>query len=135
MRKERELTLVFSSHELYIYANTLDMFKNFVPKFRGRYLSSNVNITIADQHGKPVSVPVGGKSKLVSLAASLLTIIADRFAKFRTRKGRSVTALGVLYDFTGNDVNTTVQKVEDMVKESWFHEAIKEEPDFFLLAG
>ena len=35
------------------------------------------------------------------------------------RRGRKVTSLGVLFDFTGNDVNTTVQKVEDMVKEHW----------------
>ncbi|KAI0741024.1 Metallo-dependent phosphatase-like protein [Earliella scabrosa] len=110
--------MAIGNHELYIYANTLDMHRNFVPKLNGRYLSSNVNITIADKHGKAVSVPVG-----------------DRFAKFRTRKGRKVTSLGVLFDFTGNDVNTTVQKVEDMVKEHWFAEAIKEEPDFFLLAG
>ena len=48
------------SHELYIYANTLDMYKNFAPKLNGRYLSSNVNITVADKHGNPVSVPVGG---------------------------------------------------------------------------
>lgn len=51
---------ICASHELYIYANTLDMYKNFVPKLNGRYLSSNVNITVADKHGKPVSVPVGG---------------------------------------------------------------------------
>jgi len=30
-----------------------------------------------------------------------------------------VTALGVLYDFTGNDKNTTVQPPADMVKEPW----------------
>lgn len=34
-------------------------------------------------------------------------------------RGRSVTSLGVLFDFTGNAENTTVQKVEDMVKEEW----------------
>ncbi|KAI0343630.1 hypothetical protein BDW22DRAFT_1328874 [Trametopsis cervina] len=110
--------MAIGNHELYIYANTLDMYQNFVPKLGGRYLSSNVNITVADKHGKNVSVPVG-----------------ERFRKFKTRKGRSVTALGVLFDFTGNDHNTTVQKVEDMVKESWFHSAIKTEPDFFLLVG
>ncbi|KAJ7172261.1 Metallo-dependent phosphatase-like protein [Mycena filopes] len=105
--------LAIGNHELYIYNNTLDMHKNFAPRFNGRYLSSNVNITI-----QGVSRPVG-----------------DRFAKFKTRKGREVTALGVLFDFTGNDHNTTVQPVEDMVKEAWFAEAIKDEPDFFLLAG
>ncbi|KAI0359543.1 hypothetical protein OH77DRAFT_1035258 [Trametes cingulata] len=110
--------MAIGNHELYIYANTLDMYKNFAPQLKGRYLSSNVNITVLNEHGEAVSVPVG-----------------SRFAKFKTRKGRKVTSLGVLYDFTGNDVNTTVQKVQDMVKESWFKEAIKEEPDFFLLVG
>ncbi|KAI0301752.1 Metallo-dependent phosphatase-like protein [Multifurca ochricompacta] len=110
--------LAIGNHELYIYANALDMHLNFAPKFHGRYLSSNVNITVAGPGGTPVSVPVG-----------------SRFAKFKTRKGRKVTSLGVLFDFTGNDHNTTVQKVEDMVNEAWFADAIKEEPDFFLLVG
>ncbi|KAF8161382.1 Metallo-dependent phosphatase-like protein [Crassisporium funariophilum] len=110
--------MAIGNHELYIYANALDMHQNFAPKFNGRYLSSNVNITVQNAKGQAVSVPVG-----------------DRFAKFKTRKGRKVTSLGVLYDFTGNDHNTTVQKVEDMVKEAWFLDAIKEEPDLFLLAG
>lgn len=83
-----------------------------------------------------------------------LCLPLERFVKFKTRKwvtiirsytyavliscpsrGRKVTSLGVLFDFTGNDKNTTVQKVEDMVKEQWFSEAIKDEPDFFLLVG
>lgn len=110
--------MAIGNHELYIYNNTLDMYKNFAPQLNGRYLSSNVNITVVDQHGKVTNTPVG-----------------SRFAKFKTRKGRKVTALGVLYNFTGNDKNTTVQKVADMVNEPWFKDAIKEEPDFFLLAG
>ncbi|KAF8624480.1 hypothetical protein AX17_007109 [Amanita inopinata Kibby_2008] len=110
--------LAIGNHELYVYANTLDMYKNFVPRFEGRYISSNVNITIAGKDGNLISVPVG-----------------SRYTKFQTRKGRKVTSLGVLFDFEGNDHNTTVQKVEDMVKEAWFAEAIAEEPDFFLLLG
>jgi hypothetical protein len=116
--------LAIGNHELYIYNNTLDMHQNFAPRFNGRYLSSNVNITI-----NGVSQPVG-----------------NRFAKFKTRKyvlisatlsdadldsrGREVTALGVLYDFTGNDENTTVQPVEDMVKEAW----VRLVPPFFFLS-
>ncbi|KAI0061923.1 hypothetical protein BV25DRAFT_715601 [Artomyces pyxidatus] len=110
--------LAIGNHELYDYPNTLDIYENFAPKYPGRYLSSNVNITVAGPNGTAVSVPVG-----------------SRFAKFHTLFGRKVTALGVLYDFTGNDHNTTVQKVEAMVNETWFKEAIAEEPDFFLLAG
>lgn len=110
--------MAIGNHELYIYAITLDMHQSFAPKLNGRYLSSNVNITVPDKHGNPVSIPVG-----------------DRYAKFKTRKGRKVTSLGVIFDFTGNDKNTTVQKVEDMVTETWFKEVIEEEPDFFLLVG
>ena len=60
---------LYHSHELYIYNNTLDMYKNFAPKLNGRYLSSNVNITVPDGHGNAVSVPVG-----------------ERFRKFKTQK-------------------------------------------------
>jgi hypothetical protein len=49
------------SHELYNYSVTLDMHLNFAPKFPGRYLSSNVNITVEDSYGSVVSVPVGSK--------------------------------------------------------------------------
>ena len=91
---------------------------NFAPQLKGKYLTSNVNITVVDEQNKTASVPIG-----------------SRFRKFETEMGRKVTALGVLFDFRGNSANTTVQKVENMVKESWFQEAIKDEPDLFLLAG
>ena len=53
-----------------------------------------------DKYNKTINVPLG-----------------SRFRKFETALGRRVTALGVLFDFLGNDVNTTVKKVKDMVKE------------------
>ncbi|KAG2046192.1 hypothetical protein BDR06DRAFT_1014935 [Suillus hirtellus] len=97
---------------------TIGKYTNFVPHLAGRYLTSNVNITVFNSDGKPESVPVG-----------------NRYTKFTTRKGRRITSLGVMFDFTGNDVNTTVQAVGDMVKEQWFAEAIAEEPDAFVLIG
>jgi 2',3'-cyclic-nucleotide 2'-phosphodiesterase (5'-nucleotidase family) len=54
--------LAIGNHELYIYNNTLDMHQNFAPKFPGRYLSSNVNITITDKHGVNKTSPVGSTS-------------------------------------------------------------------------
>ena len=39
------------------------MYKNFAPRLNGRYLSSNVNITVTDSRGNNVSVPVGGASR------------------------------------------------------------------------
>lgn len=53
------LPLTDYSHELYIYANTLDMYQNFAPALKGRYLSSNVNITVADKNNNTIDVPVG----------------------------------------------------------------------------
>ncbi|EJD40221.1 hypothetical protein AURDEDRAFT_139045 [Auricularia subglabra TFB-10046 SS5] len=102
------------NHELYIDENALDMYDNFIPHYPGRYLSSNVNITLNGTR----SVPFG-----------------SRFAKFRTLLGRKVTAFGVMYDFTENGAGTTVQPVAQMVQESWFKQAIRDEPAFFLLVG
>ncbi|KAG2107489.1 Metallo-dependent phosphatase-like protein [Suillus discolor] len=110
--------MTIGNHELYGYADTYDMYTNFVPHLAGRYLTSNVNITVFNSDGEPESVPVG-----------------NRYTKFTTRKGRRITSLGVIFNFTGNDVNTTVQAVGDMVKEQWFVEAIAEEPDAFVLIG
>lgn len=101
------------NHELYIYANAKDMHDNFLPRFPGRYLSSNVNITL-----NGTSVPFGSRS-----------------AKFKTLFGRKVTALGVMYDFTEAAAGIDVQPVAQMVQEQWFKDAIKDEPSVFLLAG
>lgn len=56
-----------ASHELYIYANALDMHTNFAPQLKGRYLTSNVNITVSDKQGNPVSIPLGSKCILISI--------------------------------------------------------------------
>lgn len=46
-------------------------------------------------------------------------------------------AFGVLFDFTGNSNVSKVIKTEDLVKESWFLEAVKfEKPiDLFVVIG
>ncbi|KAJ7827637.1 Metallo-dependent phosphatase-like protein [Mycena olivaceomarginata] len=111
--------LAIGNHELYTYANTFDMHMNFGQHYKGRYLSSNVNITVFDANNNSVSVPVG--SMLIKTTTA--------------RRNRSVTAFGVLFNFAGSDVNTTVQRVEDMILEPWFIDAIADEPDVFLLVG
>lgn len=64
------LTVLSLSHELSDgYDVALDMHTDFAPFWKGRYLSSNVNITVFDENHNPVSVPVG-----------------ERFVKFKTRK-------------------------------------------------
>ena len=46
-----------------------DRYTNFVPNLQGRYLSSNVNITVFNSEGKAVSVPVGSKCFLLVFQA------------------------------------------------------------------
>lgn len=96
--------LAIGNHELYVYDNTFDMYSDFAPHWKGRYLSSNVNITVPDpsNSSQTISVPVG-----------------SRYAKFKTLMGRRVTSLGVLFNFTGFDDGTNVQPVQELVKEQW----------------
>jgi 2',3'-cyclic-nucleotide 2'-phosphodiesterase (5'-nucleotidase family) len=110
--------LTVGNHELYVYENALDTFKNFVPLHHGRYLASNVNITYIGANNKSVTEPMG-----------------QRFAKYSTALGRKVTSLGVLFDFHGQAKDLTIQPPNAMIHESWFQDVIREKPDFFLLAG
>jgi len=72
--------LSVGNHELYVGAVTKDMYYNFVPRYQGRYLTSNVNITI-----NGVSKPLG-----------------SLYRKFRTPiNNYTILAFGVLFDFHG----------------------------------
>jgi len=113
----------------------LSRYTNFVPHLRGRYLTSNVNITVFNSDGESESVPVGSKFKLrftfvlsmsfpqtvtpSSLPGSKYCCGFQEGLVHWTCRGRRVTSLGVIFNFTGNDVNTTVQTVASMVKEQW----------------
>lgn len=61
--------------------------------------------------------------------------MGKRFVKFKTHHGRRITAFGVLFNFKGADKGITVQDPAQMVQESWFLAAIKEQPDAFILVG
>ena len=105
------------NHELY-KANTTDReFIDLIPAYGSNYLASNLDV-IHPKSGERVP-------------------LAQRFRKFKTKNhGIKVTAFGFLYDFTGNDKNSFVQKVEDTIKEQWFQDAIKDRSvDVFLVAG
>ncbi|KAK4686880.1 hypothetical protein P7C73_g3242, partial [Tremellales sp. Uapishka_1] len=108
--------LALGNHELYKYKDAKLLYDNR-GKWKGRLLTSNVNITL-EEDGVKVSKPIG-----------------DRYAKFKTRMGKKVTAFGVLFNFRANDPRTTVQSPTLMAKEPWFLETIAEAPDFFVLAG
>lgn len=51
--------------------------------------------------------------------------------------GLRIMAFGVLYDFTGNSNVSKVIKARDLVKESWFLDAVKypQPIDLFIMLG
>jgi hypothetical protein len=110
------LTIILSL-ELRYYDNALDIHKHLALRFPGRYLTSNVNITVPGSDGSNVSVPIG-----------------SRYAKFKTLLGRKITSLGTTVTHKGA-AGTIIQPLTEMVHEAWFAEAIAEEPDVFLLVG
>jgi hypothetical protein len=83
--------LIKRNHELYVGAITKAVYKNFVPRYEGklsiqfllilgRYLTSNVNITV-----NGTSIPIG-----------------SRYRKFQTPiNNYTILAFGVLFDFKG----------------------------------
>ncbi|MBW0484402.1 hypothetical protein O181_024117 [Austropuccinia psidii MF-1] len=105
--------LTIGNHELYQLQVAQTMHENFAPIWKGSYLTSNVNITTS---GK--SVPLG-----------------SRYRKFKTAQGRQVTAFGIIFHFTGNINGTIVQPPSELIREPWFHEAIRDKPDVFILTG
>ncbi|KAF8484037.1 Metallo-dependent phosphatase-like protein [Russula ochroleuca] len=110
--------LTIGNHELYTNVVAQDMHANFTKKFPGRYLTSNAYITVTDAHNKSQTVPIGWQ-----------------YAKFKTRKGRRVTALGVIFNARNLASDVTVHPAKAMATETWFTDLIKESPDFFLLIG
>ncbi|WVQ96496.1 hypothetical protein IAU59_003601 [Kwoniella sp. CBS 9459] len=109
--------LTIGNHELYHYDDALETYRN-VGRWGGRYVTSNVNISIQADDGSWQSVPVG-----------------EQYLKFKTEQGRRVTAFGVIFDFKAHARGVSVQKPSKLAKEPWFLDAIHEAPDYFVLAG
>ncbi|KAJ7856079.1 hypothetical protein B0H14DRAFT_3644024 [Mycena olivaceomarginata] len=92
---------------------------------RYRYLSSNVNVTVFNANVKVFNA--NNKQVPPVQDAQIKTMTVHR--------NHNMTAFGVLFNFAGSDMNTTVQRVEDMILEPWFINAITDEPDVFLWVG
>ncbi|KAG2368630.1 Metallo-dependent phosphatase-like protein [Suillus spraguei] len=109
--------MTIGNHDLNTDEKANYIHKNLAPHLNGRYLTSNVDITVKNLQDESEPVPVG-----------------NRYYKFKTRKGYSITSLGILLDMKdGGSIH--VKSTKDMIKEQWFKEAIKEEADAFILIG
>ncbi|KAI4177325.1 MAG: hypothetical protein LQ346_007695 [Caloplaca aetnensis] len=109
--------LTIGNHELYVSDVAYETFNQFSKVYGDRYITSNVQI--------------------INPATGKLEYIGSRYRYFTTDHGLRIMAFGVLYDFTGNSNVSKVIKTRDLVKESWFLDAIyySQPIDLFVVIG
>ncbi|THZ97458.1 calcineurin-like phosphoesterase [Aureobasidium pullulans] len=108
--------LTIGNHELYVSEIAYETFNQFAKSYGERYLTSNVQIR--------------------SPSTGELEYIGKKYRYFTTKKGLRIMAFGVLFDFTGNSNASVITKAADMVKESWFLNAVNHKNvDAFLVIG
>lgn len=109
--------LSIGNHELYITDIAYETFNGFSKVYGERYLTSNVQV--------------------LNPATGAFEYIGNQYRYFTTRHGLRIMSFGVLFDFTGNSNVSKVIKTADLVKESWFLDAINyEKPiDLFVVIG
>ncbi|KAI9029778.1 nucleoside phosphatase family-domain-containing protein [Phycomyces nitens] len=108
--------LSVGNHELYVNEITLDVHKNFVPHWKGRYLAANVYIKDATNN------------KTVQLG--------DKYAYFEGAHGTRVLSFGFLFNFNGNGNASVVRTVADEISDPWFEKALlKHKADVIVLIG
>lgn len=111
--------LTIGNHELYSLDSVEDMRRRFIPRYNGRYLTSNVNVSIDN-----ATVPLG--------------------SLFHTRilpqTGLRMTALGFVFDFVSpHPGQISTQPPLKMLREQWFVDLMQSDvaktTDLWLLAG
>jgi hypothetical protein len=109
--------LSIGNHELYVTEITLGTFADFTKAYGERYLTSNID--------------------LLNPETGAWQSFGNRFRYFTTKHGLRIMAFGVLFDFQRNSNVSRVIKAADMVKESWFTDAVKypEPIDLFVVIG
>ncbi|KAI9871375.1 MAG: hypothetical protein M1830_002972, partial [Pleopsidium flavum] len=109
--------LTIGNHELYVSDIAFETFNQFSKVYGERYITSNVQI--------------------INPATGRFEYIGSKYRYFTTDHGLRIMAFGVLFDFTGNSNVSKVIKTADLVKESWFLNAVnyKEPIDLFVVIG
>ncbi|PWZ01397.1 Metallo-dependent phosphatase [Testicularia cyperi] len=116
--------LTIGNHELYNYTVARDVYQNFVPQWSGRYMTSNVKITLPDPDAANTSV-----ASIGSLFQTLVTPV----------QGLKIMSYGILFDFKLAARGILVQPPQEMVEEDWFQQSLdraeKWGVDAFVILG
>jgi hypothetical protein len=105
--KQQDIDLICSgNHELYKKHSAIDEYYHTVPNFKDNYLATNLDI--------------------VNPETGNLEPLAQRYKILTTKNLRKkVLAFGFLFNFEGNANNTVVRRVEDVVEDKEFQDAIR----------
>lgn len=122
--------------QLYNYTVAYDVYESYIPTFAGRYLSSNINITL------PVVTSIVGNNINAASPSSITEEEAQqkkeekevpfgsRYLKFRTpNQNLSITAFGILFGFDRADKGLKVQSVLEMLQERWWKDGMESSSD------
>lgn len=100
------------------YSIALDFHTRFIPQMEGRYLASNVFITLPN---------------------STTVRMAPPYRRFKTPvQHKQVLALGTLFNFNYSAPQIHVQSMSDMIRDDWFNDLLedsRDKTDVVLLAG
>jgi 2',3'-cyclic-nucleotide 2'-phosphodiesterase (5'-nucleotidase family) len=109
--------LTIGNHELYVTDIAYETFNQFAKVYGDRYVTSNVQI--------------------LNNATRQFEYIGKPYRYFTTEHGLRIMAFGVLFNFGGNTNLTKVTKAADLVKQSWFLNAVNttNPVDLFLVIG
>ncbi|ANB13736.1 hypothetical protein AWJ20_4680 [Sugiyamaella lignohabitans] len=99
--------VAIGNHELYKSEVTSQEYHTMRPYYGEKYISSNIDVL--DETGTGEWLPMGQRYRLFQTKNQNLTVLA----------------LGFLFNFKGNDYNSRVNKVQDVIKEDWFQEVIR----------
>ncbi|KAL1917380.1 uncharacterized protein VTP21DRAFT_5036 [Calcarisporiella thermophila] len=105
--------LTIGNHELYDPLIAEQVFKNFAPKWEGRYLTSNVHFKNPETNE---TTPIG-----------------SQFLQYKGEFGTKALVFGFLFNFKSFANNTVVLSVEETVKQPWFTQALQEANDTNLI--
>lgn len=109
--------LTIGNHELYVTDVAYETFSQFSKFYGDRYLTSNVEI--------------------LNNETMEWEYIGKQYRYFTTELGIRIMAFGVLFNFGGNSNVSRITRAADMVRQSWFLDAVNttEPVDLFLVIG
>lgn len=133
------------NHELYNRTVAQNVYRDFIPSFKGRYLSSNVFIEVEDRLGsssdKHATTPPSASASPphphppAQYTSVTLQPFGAQYHHFVTpNRGLRVTSFGVLFNFDRPDRGLVVQPPREMIQEEWWKRVLKEvETDVYVL--